>query len=276
MACETGPKSDFSAPKNNQLLINALASVGIAGAQATGRNDMELEGRKISGAAFKHSNTTSLHHGTLLVDVEMDALSQLLNPNKAKLASKGVASVAARVVNLKTKVPELDHWHLGRAAINSFLSAHNSVLDPNFSFPQQAASTAPRLPAAARSVVTPIVIDSHVDHADFKQPYDELMDWSWRFGRTPAFTHSFETRFPWGVVDVNLQCEGGKITEALVYSDCLYTALIESVRLRFVGQSYDPAGVRAAMASVQRDLDEQQSPAAAFVGELCDWMVAQL
>jgi lipoate-protein ligase A len=49
----------------------------------------------------------------MLIDVDFGALAGYLNPNKAKLASKGVASVVSRVMNLKTIVPLLDHqiWY---------------------------------------------------------------------------------------------------------------------------------------------------------------------
>jgi lipoate-protein ligase A len=65
--------------------------------------------RKISGSAYKlrlgnhktGEGKRSLHHGTMLLDLELDALTKYLNPNKAKLLSKGVDSVIQRVINLK-------------------------------------------------------------------------------------------------------------------------------------------------------------------------------
>lgn len=63
--------------------------------------------RKISGSAYKlklgdkeGKGKRSLHHGTMLLSLELDALAKYLNPSKAKLQSKGVDSVISRVMNL--------------------------------------------------------------------------------------------------------------------------------------------------------------------------------
>lgn len=92
---------------NSALLIDALGRMGIT-AEVSGRNDLTHEGRKISGSAYKinlgNLNTgkgkKALHHGTVLFSVNTNALVTYLNPNKAKLLSKGVSSVASRVLNL--------------------------------------------------------------------------------------------------------------------------------------------------------------------------------
>jgi len=109
---------------NNDILINALKnSFGIT-AEASGRNDLVIPksqgydvDRKISGSAYKLKlgNTKtgrgrrSLHHGTMLLDLKLDALGKYLNPSKAKLQSKGVDSVISRVVNLKELNSTITH-----------------------------------------------------------------------------------------------------------------------------------------------------------------------
>jgi lipoate-protein ligase A len=89
--------------ENNQTLLHALELCGI-NAESTGRNDLTFEGKKISGSAFKldtfKGRTSSLHHGTLLIDIDLNGVTKYLNPNKAKLQSKGINSVASRVMNL--------------------------------------------------------------------------------------------------------------------------------------------------------------------------------
>ena len=105
---------------NNSMLLSSLGHFGI-NAKASGRNDLivkheNLE-KKISGSAYKLKlgNTKtgegrrSLHHGTMLLDLELGALGKYLNPSKAKLQSKGVESVISRVINLKELAPEINH-----------------------------------------------------------------------------------------------------------------------------------------------------------------------
>jgi lipoate-protein ligase A len=78
-------RTEFDIDRNMQIIINALKnSFGIV-AEKSGRNDIQVEGKKISGSAFKKSHDRSFHHGTLLVDVDLDALQNFLNPSKAKL-----------------------------------------------------------------------------------------------------------------------------------------------------------------------------------------------
>ena len=88
-------------------MLRALENDGIKG-EASGRNDITVDGRKVSGSAYKLSlgkkdgtGKRSLHHGTMMIDLSLGALENYLNPNKLKLESKGVDSVKSRVVNLK-------------------------------------------------------------------------------------------------------------------------------------------------------------------------------
>jgi lipoate-protein ligase A len=82
----------------------------------TGRNDICVGDRKVSGSAYKlslgkkdGSGRKALHHGTMLIDLDLNALQRYLSPNKAKLLSKGVESVISRVMNLKEAVPDVSH-----------------------------------------------------------------------------------------------------------------------------------------------------------------------
>jgi lipoate-protein ligase A len=85
---------------NNELLLAALAKIGVQ-ATLAGRNDIHnADGRKISGSAYQLSlgskaspQRIALHHGTMLVDVHFDEMLQYLSPSKLKLISKGVDSV---------------------------------------------------------------------------------------------------------------------------------------------------------------------------------------
>lgn len=78
----------------------ALQKAGIA-AQVSGRNDILVDGRKVSGNAFYQLPGRSIVHGTMLFDTNFDHLEQSITPSNSKLQSKGVASVRQRVTNLK-------------------------------------------------------------------------------------------------------------------------------------------------------------------------------
>ena len=77
----------------------ALQKVGIA-AQVSGRNDILVDGRKVSGNAFYQLPGRSIVHGTMLFNTNFDHLEQAITPSDNKLQSKGVASARQRVTNL--------------------------------------------------------------------------------------------------------------------------------------------------------------------------------
>jgi len=112
---------------NNEVLINAMEELGVEG-EASGRNDLTVYGKKVSGSAYKlklgkkdGSGKRSLHHGTMLLDLELGALAKYLNPNKKKLESKGVTSVVSRVMNLREAVPDITHESWNAALERAFL-----------------------------------------------------------------------------------------------------------------------------------------------------------
>lgn len=115
--------------RNNNIIINALKDKYNIVAEASGRNDMVSDSKKFSGAAFKKSANVNMHHGTLLINVDMSALGKLLNPSLAKLQSKGVSSVTARVTNLVDVNKAVSHEGLCDALISSFKHTYNGDCD---------------------------------------------------------------------------------------------------------------------------------------------------
>jgi len=85
----------------SQPIVDVLNNEFGLGVEFSGRNDLIIDGRKISGSAQYIANNTLLHHGTLLYDVDFTNVSQILLPNQDKLKSKGVKSVHSRVINTK-------------------------------------------------------------------------------------------------------------------------------------------------------------------------------
>lgn len=91
---------DFDTKKQGEVILLALKSYGI-NAEMSGRNDLEVNGYKISGNAFMNRGRKKLQHGTLLVDVNKEMLTRYLDVSPLKLKAKGVDSVVSRIINLK-------------------------------------------------------------------------------------------------------------------------------------------------------------------------------
>ena len=82
------------------LIAQALQAKGLP-AVTTAHNDILVDGRKVSGWACYTTPTGTIVHGTMLYDVNIEALQQAITPTKEKLNKHGVASVRQRVVNLR-------------------------------------------------------------------------------------------------------------------------------------------------------------------------------
>jgi len=162
---------------NNDILIASLKKLGVENAEASGRNDLVVkrEGehdRKISGSAYKLKlgNTTtgegrrSLHHGTMLLDLKLDALGKYLNPSKAKLESKGVDSVVSRVMNLKEVCPDITHDSFCDSVEEAFINKW----DNNFQINRRT-----------------LTVEELEKIPKLMEIYKKSEAWEWRFGETP-------------------------------------------------------------------------------------------
>ena len=89
-------------------LTEALRSLGVP-AEKSGRNDILVEGRKVSGNAFHQLTDRSIVHGTLLYATDLKALTEAIKPPVEKLQRHGVESVRQRVLNLSEYVATMDN-----------------------------------------------------------------------------------------------------------------------------------------------------------------------
>ena len=103
------------------VIVEALRSLGVP-AELTGRNDIFVDGRKVSGFARSVYHQRELIHGTLMYDVDIDALTRALDTPESKLNRKGVASVRSRVANLKDYLPGIKDIGQFRERLHALLA----------------------------------------------------------------------------------------------------------------------------------------------------------
>ncbi|MFW5695190.1 MAG: lipoate--protein ligase [Alkalispirochaeta sp.] len=192
--------------ENFQIIIDALARFGIT-AERSGRNDILVQGRKVSGSAFKHTRERSFHHGTLLIDADLGRLQDYLNPSKKKLVSKGIKSVRSRVANLTEFAPDVNHETIIEAVTESFFEQYGTRCTPEL-----------------------LDADSLREISSLQAYYDQMADWDWRFGKTPQFSHHLEAQFSWGGIDLHLNVEHGVIRACTIFSDALDPEMIDSLQ----------------------------------------------
>lgn len=102
-----------------ESLAEFLRGLGLD-AVRTSHNDITVQERKVSGNACSVLPGSSIVHGTLLLDVDLSAMQKAITPPAEKLARHGVASVRARVANLREFLPELTPEGLENALVRHF------------------------------------------------------------------------------------------------------------------------------------------------------------
>ena len=242
------PSDAYDQEANFTVIINALKKLGID-ATLSGRNDMQVGDHKISGSAFRHAADRSFHHGTLLVNANMQKLGDYLNPHPLKLKAKGIKSVRARVANLVDFNETINHETLSDAIIEAFCEYHGETAQVE-----------------------------QLDEASLaKQPtlnayYQQMADWDWRFGKTPEFTHHIETRFDWGMMDVHMDVKQAMITEVVIFSYALNVELIDLLKKTLTGIKYNKPEIKNKL----DELAKAQPELAAQVGDFEKWLVGEM
>lgn len=216
------PQADYDLDRQFSVIQEAARSFGIP-AKKSGRNDVLADGRKFSGNAFYRNGTQAYHHGTLLVDVDMQHMSRYLNPSKAKLQSKGVDSVRSRVVNLRELNPDITIPSLKAAMAEAFAKVYSLPLE--------------QLPEEALN-------KPHIDSLRQRNG-----SWEWLYGQKIPFTFEWEDRFPWGSVQVALQVENGIVRQAKVYSDAMDWSLAPKLEQSLTGCRFTREALREGIAA---------------------------
>ncbi len=107
----------FTFNKYLQKVSDVLQQLGVD-ARPSGRNDITIDGKKVSGNAFFKVAGKSIVHGTMLFDTDVEVMVKSITPNNEKLISKGVESVRKRVTNLS------EHLDIDIETFKTFVRTH--------------------------------------------------------------------------------------------------------------------------------------------------------
>ena len=230
------PRREYDLRRQLGVIRSAVASFGIS-AEFTGRNDLVIadSGAKFSGNAFRFTDRTALHHGTLMVDVALDRLGRYLAPDPGKLRAKGIESVRSRVCNLAALNPGVTIEALRDELEQAFIAEYGPA--------------------------EPLSMDA-LDGERLAALEEKYGSWDFRLGRALPFDATLELRFPWGGVTLELSLKEGAVTDAKVFSDAMDEAMIGAIAPVLAGVRYE----NAALAEALRKLNHPQAD------ELSDWL----
>ena len=210
-------------------MVKALNKIGVP-AEIKGRNDLLLDGKKISGTAQRIQKGRLMHHGTLLYDSNLDSLEGVLQVDKAKVASKGIASIRSRVTNIKEYLPEgqfEDVQGFWQALLYAF-----SEEEP----------------------LTPFELTPEMLAEVEKLQKEKYQSWEWNFGNAPAFEYKNDHRYPFGKLEIQANIKKGLIEECMISGDFMGMADLDSLEEALMGVRYDPEDVRKVLDDLELSL----------------------
>lgn len=210
---------DFSS--FTQPIIQALHKMGAKNAQVGGRNDLLIDEKKFSGNAVYTKNNKMYAHGTLMFDVDLHEVSQVLTVSKQKLISNGVKSVRKRVTNLKPYLAE-PYQKISTEEFRDALLLHlfnaNDLSD----------------------IETKEYVLTHKDQQAINQLVTDIYaNEQWIFGEEPQYTLKRTGKYTGGFIEVHLTIDQNKIVNLAFYGD--YFQLKDPVDLvqRLEGMVYE-------------------------------------
>lgn len=147
---------------DRDLILNhwklAFQRIGIL-VEISPRHDLWLHGKKISGSAYKQTKFSCFHHGTMLINSDLDKLEKsLIETLKAK-NSKSISSVRSKVTTLAEHFPGMEISDIFELMVEYF-KTNIEVVD-----------------------------GSLLSHPDLQESFKKLRSWEWLWGETPEFVY---------------------------------------------------------------------------------------
>lgn len=214
-------------PQYTHCILKALQSLGIP-ATLSGRNDILVENKKVSGLAKRVYKDRLMVHGTLMFDVDLEVLTQVLCPPLTKLQSKGIASVRSRVANLKEILPH-------GTDISSFKNQLEEILSNHYTDKE--------------------VIMEEKEVAQIKLLAEQkFAQWEWIYGRSPKATLTHSAHMACGTVNIHLSVEKNRIVSCHFGGDFLGYLPTSALEERLKGIPYDAESIQKCLSSFHINL----------------------
>lgn len=210
--------------KFTEPVIEALRKLGV-NAELSGRNDIEVEGRKISGNAQFSTKGRMFSHGTLLFNSEMEHVASALKVKKDKIESKGIKSVRSRVANISEFLTE-------KISIEEFRSI---LLQYIF---------------GSEGEISEYVLTEEDWEKIHQLSKERYQNWEWNYGKSPKFNLQHSHRFPVGSIDVRLEVNKGIIENCKIYGDFFGVGDVSDIEAKLQGIRYEKGEIETALASI--------------------------
>ena len=196
---DVGDAEKLTMARFTRPVVEALRALGLD-AEASGRNDILVSGRKVSGSAERVAEGRILHHGTLLFHADPDMVAGALRADPEKFRSKSTKSVRSRIGNIRDFLPQDMDLPAFWAYLKERLAGGGMV---------RGALTAEELAAVEQ------------------MRQEKYARWEWTFGRSPQYDFANRKHWPGGGLEVRLTVAEGRIREISFWGDFLSTSSLD-------------------------------------------------
>jgi lipoate-protein ligase A len=210
--------------KFTEPVVEALRKLGVD-AELSGRNDLTVEGRKISGNAQFSTKGRMFSHGTLMLDSEIDSVVSALKVKKDKIESKGIKSIRSRVANISEFLKE-------KITIEEFRAL---LLENIF---------------GGKDQIEEYVLTDEDWEKIYQLSKERYQNWDWNYGKSPKFNLQHSHRFPVGGIDIRLDVDKGKVENCKIYGDFFGVGDVSEIENKLIGVRYEKAELEKALEEI--------------------------
>lgn len=194
---------------NHQIVVEALSSLNVKG-HATARGDIRLSDeteRKISGSAFKQKKDQAFHHGTMLINSNLEKLNAFILSDKQNLETKSISSVRSNVANISEFDASINQSRFIQSMSNEFKRSHNNFEEIFISKDQ-------------------VLSQDIYDYAR------SLKDHNWKILETPKFQRTLDLKN----IHIDLEIKKAKILKIEILYDSINPLIIDQVQHQIIGK----------------------------------------
>lgn len=215
-----GKSRDLNAdyPEYLHMVVDALRQLGVP-AELSGRNDIMVDGRKCSGYAKRVWKDRLMVHGTLMFDVDLETLQEVLSVPGSKMAASGIASVRSKVANLREYLPQFCDVLALKDALNRILAGADTELP----------------------------MDASKQEAIDRMADEKFRTWDWIYGKSPEAQFRASQKFACGTVEVCWSVHHGLLEDVRFSGDFLGNLPAEGLAARLNGLRYEQDSISAAL-----------------------------
>jgi lipoate-protein ligase A len=212
--------------KFTKPMVEALNKYGVP-AEMQGRNDLAVEGRKISGNAMFSTKGRMFSHGTLMLDSEIENVVSALKVRKEKIESKGIKSIRSRVANISEYLEEkITMQEFKELILRHVFDVEDTADVPRYELTEE---------------------DWKNIHKISEERYQK---WDWNYGKSPDFNIQESHKFDAGLVDVRLDVKKGIIENCKIYGDFFGIGEVKVIEDKLKGVRHNREAIEEVLADV--------------------------